>query len=349
MNFSAEELQELLNAGFDPMEINDLVNKARPTVPVKPVGKISKPASVTHLPNSRGVSWAQHNAYVNTLNNATKPQTRGRNVASTPQWSSNLNKQASKNIAKANRNTAKAIRINAAADPAKTPKKSNLGDAFDKAKGIGSDIFGDIMFNVDNFFNPNAGGKISYGLGTAKTGGLGKAGLNLGKHNLGKFATGASAVMQSLDAIGGFSEMSDLNADADTLTNQILASASGNPLLHSYLTSDDLALLGKLQRGGYDATGDFGDVTSNLGNLLSGTLSGVASGALGGIPGMVVGGIGGLINSGIDNVNSATTNNTARLEALYQNLLNAEQQYKSMRRPNFTGLGIQQRYQDMYA
>lgn len=225
------------------------------------------------------------------------------------------------------------------------PKNSKWNGLFDKAKGIGSDI----MFNVDNFFNPNAGGAVSYGLGTKKTGGLGKAGLNLGKHNLGKFATGASAVMQGMNAVGGLSEMSDLNKDADTLTNQILASASGNPLLHSYLTSDDLALLGKLQRGNYDATGDFGDVTSNLGNLLSGTLSGVASGAMGGIPGMVVGGIGGLVNSGIDNINSATTNNTARLEALYQNLLNAEQQYKSMRRPNFSGLGIQQRYQNMYA
>lgn len=182
------------------------------------------------------------------------------------------------------------------------PKTSRASRIFDKAKGIGSDI----MFNVDNFFNPNAGGAISYGLGTKKTGGLGKAGLNLGSHNLGKFATGISGVMQGLDAIGGLSEMSDLNKDADTLTNQILASASGNPLLHSYLTSDDLTLLGKLQRGNYDAAGDIGDATSNLGNLLSGTLSGVASGAMGGIPGMVVGGIGGLINSGIDNMNSAT-------------------------------------------
>jgi hypothetical protein len=225
------------------------------------------------------------------------------------------------------------------------PTGSRARRIFDKAKDIGSDI----MFNVDNFFNPNAGGKISYGLGTKSTGGLGKAGLNLGKYNLGKYATGISGIMQGLDAIGGLSELSDLNADADTLTSQILASASGNPLLHSYLTSDDLMLLGKLQRGNFDASGDIGDATSNLGNLLSGTLSGVASGAMGGIPGMVVGGIGGLINSGIDNVNSATSNNTARLEALYQNLLNAEQQYKAMRRPNFSGLGIQQRYQNMYA
>lgn len=243
---------------------------------------------------------------------------------------------------------------NSGANAAKTAKKSKLGGVFDKAKGIGSDVLGDIAFTSNNFFNPSAGGGISYGFNPwSKTGKAtipkGKTGLNIGNFNVGKWSNIANGVMQGVDAVGGLSKMSDLNKDAATLTNQILASASGNPLLHSYLTSDDLTLLGKLQRGNFDASGDLGDAMSNVGNLLSGAASGAMSGALGGLPGILIGGIGGLINSGIDNMNSATTNNTARLEALYQNLLNAEQQYKSMRRPNFTGLGVQQRYQNMYA
>ena len=129
----------------------------------------------------------------------------------------------------------------------------------------------------------------------------------------------------------------------------ILASAASNPLLSSYLTSDDLSLLGKLQRGNYDSNAEFGDAFSNLSNLLSGAGTGALTGAAGGLPGILIGAIGGAINSGIDNMNSTTSQNTARLEALYQNLLDAEQQYKSMKRPNFTGLGIQQRYQNMYA
>lgn len=173
-------------------------------------------------------------------------------------------------------------------------------------------------------------------------------GLSIKGKNIGKYVPYGVGIYQGLDALGGLSEMSDLNADADTLTSKILTSASGNPLIGSYLTSDDLALLGKLQRGTYDASGDLGDATSNLGNLLSGAGTGALMGLAGGVPGAIIGGIGGLINSGIDNMNAETTNNTARLEALYQNLLNAEQQYKSMRRPNFNGLGIQQRYQDMY-
>ena len=173
-------------------------------------------------------------------------------------------------------------------------------------------------------------------------------GLSIAGKNVGKYVPWGVGIYQGLDALGGLSEMSDLNADADTLTSQILTSAAGNPLISSYLTSDDLTLLGKLQRGTYDTSADLGDATSNLGNLLSGAGMGALSGLAGGIPGAIVGGIGGLINSGIDNMNAETSNNTARLEALYQNLLNAEQQYKSMRRPNFTGLGIQQQYQNMY-
>lgn len=173
-------------------------------------------------------------------------------------------------------------------------------------------------------------------------------GLSIGGKNIGKAVPWGVGIYQGLDALGGLSEMSDLNANADTLTSKILTSAAGNPLISSYLTSDDLSLLGKLQRGSYDASADLGDATSNLGNLLSGAGTGALMGLAGGVPGAIVGGIGGLINSGIDNMNAETTNNTARLEALYQNLLNAEQQYKSMRRPNFNGLGIQQRYQNMY-
>lgn len=242
----------------------------------------------------------------------------------------------------------------AGAGVAGTTSKSKVGDWFTKAKGIGSDILGDIAFTADNFFNPSAGGGISYGFNPwSKAGRVnipkGKTGLNIGNLNVGKWSNLANAAMQGIDAVGGLSEMSDLNKDAESLESNIIASAAGNPLLSSYLTSDQLSLLGKLRRGTYDGSAGLGGVTSNVGNLFSGAASGAMSGALGGLPGMLIGGIGGLINSGIDNINAETSSNTAQLEALYQSLLDAEQQYKSMKRPNFSGLGIQQRYQNMYA
>ena len=247
----------------------------------------------------------------NAMHNAVSSSPR-RNVretaTTTPSWSSNLNKKANKNLNRAG------VGLNTAADAV-----HGATDAVETAN------------DISKFIGFNKG-----------------KGLSIGGKNVGKYVPYGVGIYQGLDALGGLSEMSDLNADADTLTSQILTSAAGNPLISSYLTSDDLSLLGKLQRGTYDASAGVGDATSNLGNLLTGAGSGALMGLAGGVPGAIIGGIGGLINSGIDNMNAETTNNTARLEALYQNLLNAEQQYKSMRRPNFTGLGIQQQYQNMY-
>jgi hypothetical protein len=249
-----------------------------------------------------------------------------------PDWSNNLNKKSGFNTSPAG--------AAAAAD-----KSSNF---LSTLKGVGSDIMSDVAFNTKNFFNPNAGGKISYGLGTKARGGLDKAGLNLGGVNLGKFATIGAGVTQGLDAIGGLSEMSDLNEDTEDLLTDITLAASGNPLVSQYLSSEDMRLLNKIRRGNYDTDIDLGNAVGNLGGIFSGALSGAATGALGGIPGLVVGGVGGAINSGIDNMNSVSERELAKLESLYQNLLDAEQQYKAMRRPNLTGLGIQQRYQNMY-
>ena len=231
---------------------------------------------------------------------------------------------------------------------------SKLGGWFENAKGVASDFLSDAAFTGNNFFNPSAGGWVSYGFNPWSAKGKatipkGKTGLNIGNFNVGKWSNIGTGVMQGVDALSGLSEMSDLNKDAEDLENSILASAAGNPLLSSYLTSDELSLLGKLRRGNYDGSAGLGGATSNVGNLLSGAASGAMAGALGGLPGILIGGIGGLINSGIDNMNAETSNNTAQLEALYQSLLDAEQQYKAMKRPNFTGLGIQQRYQNMYA
>lgn len=223
--------------------------------------------------------------------------------------------------------------------------KKTLGQSL---KGAGSKFAQGMSHTTKNFFNPQAGGWVSYGWTPGKSGGWGKTGLNIGGQNIGKWGTIGAGVMQGLDALGGMSEMSKQNADIDDLESQILASAAGNPLISSYLTSEDLSLLGKLQRGNYEGNAGIGDAFSNIGNIISGAGSGALTGAIGGLPGILVGGIGGAINAGIDNMNSTGSQNTARLEALYQNLLDAEQQYKAMKRPNFTGLGIQQRYQNMY-
>lgn len=176
------------------------------------------------------------------------------------------------------------------------------------------------------------------------------SGLKAFGKNVGKWGNIAGVVVQGVDALQGISDYQNAIDENDDLMSKIRVSAMGNPLLSSYLTQDQINLLGQVQRGSYDTEADAGDffkgALGGLGSAIIPTLSGLA---VGGIPGAVIGGVGSLINSGIDNLSASSGQNTAELQALYQALQDADAQYRSMKRPNFTGLGIQQQYQNMYA
>lgn len=179
------------------------------------------------------------------------------------------------------------------------------------------------------------------------------AGLQLFGKNVGKGFNVASTAIHAADALSGWSDYQKTQDANEDLMSKIRLSAMGNPLLSSYLTSEQLNLLGDVKSGRYDTSADFSDfsdfvdgIQGNLGQAIPATLTGLVTG---GVPGAIISGAGTLINSGIDNLSTASGQNTAELQALYQALQDAEMQYKSMKRPNFTGLGIQQQYQNMYA
>lgn len=202
------------------------------------------------------------------------------------------------------------------------------------------------------FKNTFGGGVNGAGLSLAPEGfdWSSKGGLKAFGKNIGTGANVLSGVMQGVDFAQGVDNYMDTLDSNEDLKSKIDIAAMGNPLLSSYLTSDQLDLLGDLQLGNYDGTADAGDflkgAVGGLGNAIVPTLAGFATG---GIPGAVIGGVGTLINSGVDNLSNASGQSTAELQALYQALQDAEMQYKAMKRPNFTGLGIQQQYQNMYA
>ena len=175
---------------------------------------------------------------------------------------------------------------------------------------------------------------------------------NTGKvANIGKWGNIAGGVMQGIDALQGISSYNDVVQDNRDLMSKISVSAMGNPLLSSYLTSDQLNLLDDIRDGRYDGSDAGLDtfVEGALSGLGSAIIPGVIGGLTGGIPGAIIGAGGTLLNAGIDHQSDVAGQSTAELQALYQALQDAEMQYRSMKRPNFTGLGIQQRYQDMYA
>ena len=178
-------------------------------------------------------------------------------------------------------------------------------------------------------------------------------GLKMFGKNLGGW-TGAGTIvpgiMAGAQAIGNINALEDANKSTEDLLGDIMASANSNPIVNSYLSTDQRSLLRDIKNGKFDPEEIGLDtfIPDDFGSLLDigkGALTGIA----GGVPGMIVGGIGGAVNSGLEDAISKAGSSQAELESLLFALQDAEAQYQAMKRPNFTGLGIQQRYQDMYA
>jgi len=221
--------------------------------------------------------------------------------------------------------------------------------AFNGAKDWGNKAFPNAKASFKNFAG-STGAFAPEGFDYTFNNGLTGSGLKAFGKNVGGIANIANIGVQGVDALKGISEYSDSKESNEDLMRDIRTSAMGNPLLSSYLTSDQMNLLDKVKRGNYDNSSDIEDFLSGaIGGVGDAAMGALSGGLFGGLPGAIIGGVGGLINSGIDGLTSANSANSAELAALYQALTDAEMQYKAMRRPTFTGLGIQQRYQDMYS
>jgi hypothetical protein len=173
------------------------------------------------------------------------------------------------------------------------------------------------------------------------------SGLTAFGKNIGKAANIGSGIMYGIDALGGMKDLSNSQKSTDDLISDIMRSSASNPLTSSYLTSDQQSMLNKIKRGNYESKASSTDF--DLMGLLSGAGKGALTGGLtGGIPGAIIGALGGGITSNLDRQNADQQRINSELEGLLQSLNDAESQYKMMKRPNFTGLGIQSRYQNMY-
>lgn len=167
---------------------------------------------------------------------------------------------------------------------------------------------------------------------------------------IGKGANIGSGIAQGIQGIQNLSNLGRTQADYKDLQGDILNAYYSNPLANSFLSPEQSKMIRQIKRGtlNEDTTpseGFWNGIVGNLGDTLTSAGLGFVTG---GIPGAIIGGAGGLINSGISGATQATQSNMNNLDALYQQLLDAQAQYNAMKRPNMTGMGIQQRYQQMY-
>lgn len=171
-----------------------------------------------------------------------------------------------------------------------------------------------------------------------------------GIDKLGGLANLAGILMQGGQAVSGLYD-NDRQADnLDDLMSDIESSAYANPLASSYLNADQRRTLRDIQKDRFDDP----SISDALGGAMKGIpkalLSAVGGYLTGGVPGAAIQGIGTLVNSGIQGYGSAIQDRDAELQALYEALSNAEQDYNSMRRPaNLRGAGLSSRaYNSLY-
>lgn len=148
--------------------------------------------------------------------------------------------------------------------------------------------------------------------------------------NLGGVLNVGNTLYQGYNAAKGIEELTDTKDVTSDLVSDIITASYNNPMLQYDLTSDQRNMLSKLRRGSYDSESNIDDVDflGVLGDAVKGGVMGIG----GGIPGMVIGAIGGGANAVVDDMNQGQEATNAELEALYQAIMESEQQYNALKK-----------------
>ena len=175
----------------------------------------------------------------------------------------------------------------------------------------------------------------------------------LGGMKLGNIGLGLYGAKQGLDL---FNEANNLNAsytDLEDLRKSAISSAYANPMVNSYLNSEDQRTLRQLRNGSFGQQNPVGAAAGGAVKNLPDALKSALVGYLvsGGNPfGAILGGGSSLIKGGMKGISDTNTEKANRLQALYSNLRAAEDDYNYMRRPaNLRSAGLSSRaYAGLY-
>lgn len=167
-----------------------------------------------------------------------------------------------------------------------------------------------------------------------------------GIDGIGKLANIGGALWQGGKALGNISSAANADKDLNETLKDIKISAASNPLAMSYLDLSQKKLLRQAKSGTHK--NDLDNIMSGVGRGLPDILKNTALGFVsGGVPGAAIQGIGTAVNKGTEGYTQGTEEANAKLQALYDQLLASEQEYRRMKRPQgLVGAGLQSRYFD---
>lgn len=142
-----------------------------------------------------------------------------------------------------------------------------------------------------------------------------------------------SGIYQGGKAIKGLYENSTKDSDYDDLKKDIALQIASNPMYDMYMDASDEKLLRQMNNG---------TLTDNWSSAMSEGVKGIPQaagaallgGVTGGLPGALIGGLGSLANSGISGYGKGTEEANAKLQGLYSRLKQADEEYRTMKRPS---------------
>ena len=151
-------------------------------------------------------------------------------------------------------------------------------------------------------------------------------------------------IYQGGKAIKGLYENSTKGDDLESLKDDISLQIASNPMYTNALDASDERMLRQMNNG---------TLTNGVGNAAGGAIKGIPQAALaallggiaGGPLGAIIGGGGSLLNSGIEGYGQGLDRANAKLQGLYGKLRDANDEYRSMKRPSgLRRAGLQSRY-----
>lgn len=167
----------------------------------------------------------------------------------------------------------------------------------------------------------------------------------IGGASISNIANVGGGIYHGINAIQGLKTNADTEKDINSLKSDITGLVAGNPMYDMYLSPEDEKLLRQLRNNSLGS--------GNFAEAVGGTFESIPQAAInaglgfltGNVPGAIIQGVGTLANGGISGYNKGQQDIQNKLQGLYDRLSQANEEYRSMRRPNgLRSAGLQTRY-----
>lgn len=142
-----------------------------------------------------------------------------------------------------------------------------------------------------------------------------------------------SGIYQGGKAIKGLYDNSTKDSDYNDLKQDITLQIASNPMYDMYMDASDEKLLRQMNNGTLTDNWS-GAINEGIKGVPKAAGAAILGGLTGGIPGALIGGLGSLANSGISGYGKGTEEANAKLQGLYSRLKQADEEYRTMKRPS---------------